>query len=93
MCMDSCWYDFMIKRILSKIILTESKELPVVTIIGPRQSGKTTLVKALFPEYTYVNLENPEIRAMAESDPKTFFIRFPSPAIIDEVQRVPDLLS
>jgi len=78
---------------MSKTILQESKELPVVTIIGPRQSGKTTLVKVLFPNYNYVNLENPEIRALAESDPKTFFKRFTLPLILDEVQRVPDLLS
>ncbi|RKX89006.1 MAG: hypothetical protein DRP59_11570 [Spirochaetes bacterium] len=48
----------MIKRDLSAAILRESKELPVVTITGPRQSGKTTLVKALFPDYNYANLEN-----------------------------------
>jgi len=83
----------MIKRNMSETILKESKELPVVTIIGPRQSGKTTLVKALFPDYSYVNLENPEIRALAVSDPKTFFKRFKFPVILDEVQRVPDLLS
>ncbi len=83
----------MIKRVLSETILKESKELPVVTIIGPRQSGKTTLVKSLFPDYSYVNLENPEIRALAVSDPKTFFKRFKFPVILDEVQRVPDLLS
>ena len=83
----------MIARTLSKTILREAKELPVVTIIGPRQSGKTTLVKALFPDYNYVNLENPEIRALAGSDPKSFFKRFKLPLVIDEVQRIPDLLS
>ena len=83
----------MIKRDLSAVILRESGELPVVTITGPRQSGKTTLVKALFPDYNYANLENPEIRSLASSDPKTFFRRFKLPVIIDEVQRFPELLS
>lgn len=68
-------------------------DYPVVTITGPRQSGKTTLAKMIYPEYNYCNLENPEIRQLAENDPNAFFNSFPQPLIIDEVQRVPQLLS
>jgi uncharacterized protein len=83
----------MIPRTITETICEESKELPVLTLIGPRQAGKTTLVKDLFKTHAYANLENPEIRKIAESDPKTFFKRFPVPVIIDEIQRVPELLS
>ena len=64
-----------------------------MTILGPRQAGKTTLVKDLFPNYTYVNLEDRATRELAENDYIGFFSKFPEPMIIDEVQRVPDLLS
>jgi hypothetical protein len=83
----------MIKRILEQELIQSSKEYPVVTIIGPRQSGKTTLAKMTFPEYRYVNLEQPEYRRLASDDPKTFFYQFQSPVIIDEIQNVPELLS
>lgn len=74
--------------------LTEmSKTMPVVTVYGPRQSGKTTLVRHLFPDFSYANLEHPTVRDLAIRDPEAFFRRYPAPAIIDEVQRVPDLLS
>lgn len=66
---------------------------PVVTLIGPRQSGKTTLAKDTFPNYTYVNLERLETRRFAKEDPKGFFESYPPPLIIDEVQNCPDLLS
>ncbi len=69
------------------------KTMPVVTVYGPRQSGKTTLIKHLFPDFAYANLENPTVRALARQDPEQFFLRYPAPAIIDEVQQVPDLLS
>lgn len=68
-------------------------EYPVITIIGPRQSGKTTLAKKFFPDYAYVNLENPELRALALDDPKTLMVRYPAPVIFDEIQNVPELLS
>lgn len=83
----------MIKRTLEQELIQSSQEYPVVTIIGPRQSGKTTLAKMTFPEYTYVNLEQPEYRQMAADDPKTFFYQFPPPVILDEIQNVPELLS
>lgn len=83
----------MIKRELQSVIQLLAKTYPVVTITGPRQSGKTTLAKMAFPSYTYCNLEHPENRLLAEKDPKSFFKQFPAPLIIDEVQRVPGLLS
>jgi predicted AAA+ superfamily ATPase len=83
----------MVKRVLEQELLQSSREYPVVTIIGPRQSGKTTLAKMTFPSYQYVNLEQPEHRRLASEDPKTFFNQFHSPIIIDEIQNVPELLS
>ena len=68
-------------------------QVPVVTVLGPRQAGKTTLVRDLFPEYTYVNLEDRATRELAENDYIGFFNKYPEPMIIDEVQRVPELLS
>lgn len=69
------------------------REYPVVTITGPRQSGKTSLAKRCCPDHTYANLESPEIRQLAIEDPKGFLHAYPAPVIIDEVQRVPELLS
>ena len=83
----------MYRRVLENELIRTSKEYPVVTIVGPRQSGKTTLVRMTFPEYEYVNLEQPEYRNLAIEDPKTFFHRFQTPMIIDEIQHVPQLLS
>ena len=83
----------MIPRKLASQLISSSKLFPIITLTGPRQSGKTTLVKTCFPDYTYCNLENPEIRALAVNDPKTFFHIYKTPMILDEVQRVPDLLS
>lgn len=69
------------------------KQYPIVTIMGPRQSGKTTLVKALFPDYAYINMEEPEMQLLAEQDPKALLNKYRAPLIIDEVQRAPQLLS
>jgi uncharacterized protein len=66
---------------------------PILTITGPRQSGKTTLARALFAERPYVSLENPEQREFATTDPRGFLARFGHGAVIDEVQHCPDLLS
>lgn len=78
-------------------IESELKELakayPIVTIIGPRQSGKTTLVKHLFPDKAYANLEDPDMRNLADSDPRGFLDNYPNGVILDEIQRVPKLLS
>jgi len=80
------------RQIQQELALTAT-EYPVVTIIGPRQSGKTTLAQMQFPDYRYANLEVPEIRQLATSDPQGFFAQYPAPVIIDEIQRVPELLS
>jgi uncharacterized protein len=83
----------MIEREITSHLKKLAGKYPVVTITGPRQSGKTTLVKAAFPHKTYVNLESLEEREYALSDPRGFFSRLPDGAILDEVQRVPSLLS
>ncbi len=65
----------------------------VVTLTGPRQAGKTTLTKMAFPDLNYVSLEDPDIRHLAETDPRAFFRMYRGKMIIDEIQRVPKLLS
>ena len=82
-----------IKRKIQAELALLSKEYKVITITGPRQSGKTTLAKMQFPDYDYVNLEDPEIRMLAERDGREFLHRHPAPLIIDEIQRLPMLLS
>ena len=64
-----------------------------MTVTGPRQSGKTTLCRATFPELRYANLEAPDLREFAESDPLRFLGHLGEGAILDEIQRVPELLS
>ncbi|MCC6128268.1 MAG: ATP-binding protein [Chlamydiae bacterium] len=83
----------MFKRLLTAYIQDFAKKYPVVTLLGPRQSGKTTLVRAAFPEKPYVNMEDAEHRALASVDPKSFMEAYPNGAIFDEVQRAPHLLS
>lgn len=68
-------------------------EFPVVTLLGPRQSGKTTLVRDTFPTFDYQSLEDPDARRLAEEDPRGFLARYPRQAIFDEIQRAPQLLS
>ncbi|HEB63034.1 MAG TPA: AAA family ATPase, partial [Gammaproteobacteria bacterium] len=80
------------RKILSELKLLLG-EYPVVTILGPRQSGKTTLVRDILTGYQYSNLEDPEIRQFATDDPKAYLAQFTSKTIIDEIQRVPELLS
>ncbi len=82
-----------IERQLSNELRKAANSFPAVTLTGPKQSGKTTLVKNIFPEYNYVSLELPEEREFAVTDPKGFLAQFSGPVIIDEIQRVPDLLS
>ena len=83
----------MIERKISKKVLEYANKFPVVTITGPRQSGKTTLCKMLFKNKKYVNLENIDERQFAIEDPKGFLARFEDGAVIDEVQYVPHLFS
>ncbi|OYT88858.1 MAG: AAA family ATPase [Burkholderiales bacterium PBB3] len=70
-----------------------AKGFPILALTGPRQSGKTTLARAVFADKAYVSLENPDEHAFAERDPRAFLGRFESGAILDEVQRCPQLLS
>lgn len=72
---------------------TAAKNFPIVTLLGPRQSGKTTLVKQTFPEKPYVNMEALHQREFALNDPLGFLERYPQGAILDEIQEVPQLLS
>jgi len=83
----------MVKREISNRVLELSKKMPVLAITGPRQSGKTTLVKNVFPNYKYINLENPENLDYALSDPVGFLNTFGTNIIIDEVQYAPKLFS
>lgn len=83
----------MLKRELEKECLNAAEIYPIVTIIGPRQSGKTTLATNCFPEKPYVNLEKLDIRELAITNPNAFLANYPNGAILDEIQRVPPLLS
>ncbi len=83
----------MITRDAEKTIQQQLKGFPAVTITGPRQSGKTTLSRAVFAQKPYVSLEDPDVRQTALDDPRAFLGRFPNGAVFDEVQRAPDLLS
>jgi len=83
----------MIERDLAPELIRAARQFPSITLTGPRQSGKTTLCRAVFSDHPYTTLEAPDIRALATEDPRGFLAQFPNGAIIDEVQRVPDLLS
>ena len=83
----------MIQREITTELLEASGEYPVVTIFGPRQSGKTTLVQMTFPDKTYYSLEDPDVRMAAETDPRGFLAGLPEGGVLDEVQRMPQLLS
>ena len=87
------YYYHMIKRKMAEKLKVMAKKFPVVSVMGPRQSGKTTLVKAVFPEKDYVSLEDPDNREFALSDPRGFLASYPAGAIFDEIQRAPDLFS
>lgn len=83
----------MIHRTLSSKIQQLSAKFPIVTLTGPRQSGKSTLLKSLFPEYHYLSLENHDMREFARQDPHGFLATYPSHVIIDEAERCPELFS
>lgn len=83
----------MIDRLMMKSLVAELEEYPVVTVFGPRQSGKTTLARACRPNFGYVSMENKETRDAAAADYKAFFVNHPVPLIIDEVQRLPEIVS
>ncbi len=83
----------MIERTLSVKLASLVKKFQVITLTGPRQSGKTTLVRAVFPSLPYVSLEEPDIRQIAITDPRGFLSNYPKGAVFDEVQHTPDLFS
>lgn len=83
----------MIKRDITAELLASAREYPVVTIFGPRQAGKTTLAQMAFPDMTYHSLEEPDLRMAAEKDPRGFLANLPVGGVLDEIQRLPQLLS
>jgi len=83
----------MIRRSLEGRLKAHAARYPVVAVIGPRQSGKTTLVTAAFPSRPYLSLEDPDTRSLALDDPRGFIEGLDKGTILDEIQRVPDLLS
>jgi len=83
----------MIRRTLQTRVRDSARQFPIVTITGPRQSGKTTLCRMTFPRMDYVSLESPDIREYAVQDPRGFLAEHASGCVIDEVQRAPSLLS
>ena len=83
----------MFQRILREKIQRAAERYRVLGLVGPRQSGKTTLAKMAFPNHHYISLENPDMRLRATSDPKSFLMSLTGDTILDEVQNVPDLFS
>ena len=83
----------MVPRVLSSRLRASARKFPVVTLTGPRQSGKTTLCRAVFARKPYASLEAPDVQAFAREDPRGFLAGYPRGAVLDEVQRTPELLS
>lgn len=81
------------ERTLAHVLRERARQYPIVTVTGPRQSGKTTLCRAVFPDLPWVSLEAPDVRSQALDDPRGLLARYPTGAVLDEVQRAPDLLS
>lgn len=82
-----------IPRQIAPLIKAQQSKFPVLAVTGPRQSGKTTLLRELFADYRYISLENPDLRMFATDDPIAFLNRYDNKVILDEVQRVPELFS
>lgn len=83
----------MIPRLANTTLLSLAEGFPIVSITGPRQSGKTTLAKSCFSDKPYTTLEDPDIREFANLDPRAFLAQYPDGAILDEIQRCPELFS
>ncbi len=94
-CQKSKRIHMLIKRVITDRLLSAAQEYPVVSIVGPRQSGKTTLAQTCFPDHRYISLEDYDIRLLANVDPRKFLTDFPSLSgiILDEIQHAPQLLS
>lgn len=83
----------MVERILQEKLRYYMEKYPIVTLTGARQCGKSTLLRSTFPDYTYLSLEDPDLRTAAEQDPRGFLKTYPDKTIIDEAQHVPALFS
>lgn len=83
----------MIRRELAPVLQAAAARMPVVAVTGPRQSGKTTLCRGMFPGHAYVSLEPLDVRRFAMEDPRGFLAQYSGPVVVDEVQRAPDLFS
>jgi len=85
--------DMFVRRQIMHVIKKQQSKFPILALTGPRQSGKTTLLKELFKDYRYISLENPDIRAFATDDPNGFLNEYSENVILDEIQRVPSIFS
>jgi len=83
----------MIARKMRHKLTTLASQYPLVTVTGPRQSGKTTLCRRAFPHFRYLSFEDPDLRHFASEDARRFLQTYPRECILDEIQRVPTLLS
>jgi predicted AAA+ superfamily ATPase len=83
----------MIDRDIAQRLVAASRSFPALTLTGPRQSGKSTLCRQLFPRHPYVNLETPDLRRFALEDPRAFLAQYADGAVLDEIQRAPELTS
>ena len=82
-----------IKREISGVLEEMAQSFPAIALMGPRQCGKTTLAKSIFPDLPYVTLEDPDIRLAATNDPRYFLEQYKDGAVLDEIQNVPELMS
>ena len=82
-----------IKRVLNQHLKKVATYYPVISLAGPRQAGKSTLLRDSFTNYEYISLENPDIALFARTDPRGFFNRYSEGVIIDEAQKIPELFS
>lgn len=82
-----------IPREMGRVLAARARKFPVVALTGPRQSGKTTLVRTVFATLPYVSLEDPDVRELALADPRTFLGRYRDGVVLDEAQRAPELFS